>query len=205
MAAIADGLAHVTPANGMGGILDDAKAIAPGQGGDGRQVAGLASEVYRDHHLGQPALALCLFQLDGQGRGVEVVGVRVDVDEVHPGAAITPAIGGGDEGVGGGPQPVARPQPQGQAGEVQGAGGGVDRYAVGGATVGGDRLLEPRHRWALGEEIRAQHGGDRGDIGLGDGLATVGDHGAGSGAAFREPWSWMGVVVRWPVWKTTGG
>ena len=53
----------------------------------------------------------------------------------------------------------------------------VHRHAMRRAAVAGDRLLEARHRRALGEEVGAQDFYDRGDVGFGDVLAAVGDHG----------------------------
>jgi hypothetical protein len=41
--------------------------------------------------------------------------------------------------------------------------------------LGSNSLLKSLHRWPLGKGGAAQHFNHRGDIGLRDGLATVGD------------------------------
>jgi len=173
-------------ADGVAGVFDDLEAVALGQCGDGWHVAGLAGEVDWDDDFGELAFALGLFQFGGQGLDAEVVGAWVDVDEVDLCAAVARAVGAGDEAVGAGPEPVAGAEVERQARQVQGTGGAVDRHAMGGADVVCDGLLKAGHRRALGEEVGAQDGLDGGDVGVGDVLAAVGDHGV-----------WFWVFGRW--------
>jgi len=175
--AIADGLALVAAADRMRGVLNDLEAIALPQCMDGCHLAGLAAQVHRHHHLGQPALAGGDFKFVSQCLHRHVVAARVDVDEVHVGAAVAGAVGRCQEGDRRGPQHITRPQAEGHAGDVQRAGGAVDRHAVAGTGQLGDALFKCRNRRPLGQEVRPQHCHHGGDVGLGNVLPTVGDAG----------------------------
>jgi hypothetical protein len=80
--------------------------------------------------------------------------LRVDVDEIDLGAAVARGIGRGDEGDRAGPQAVARPQAERQAGDVQ------PRSRCSSPPHGArrrhrPRTLEARHGRALGQEVGA--------------------------------------------------
>ena len=167
----------------MGGILDHAEAVAPRQLGDASHVAALPGEGHGNHYLGQGAVALGALQAGVELGDVEVEGRRVDVDEIHLGAAIKAAIGAGDEGVGAGPEAVARPQVEGQAGNVQGGGGVAHGDAMGGLATLGNGLLEAFDGRALGQPVGTQGVDHRIDVGLADVLATVGNHGQAQASA----------------------
>ncbi len=100
--------------------------------------------------------------------GDQVVGARIDVDEIDLRAAIERAVGGGDEGDRGGPEPVAGAEAQRQAGDVQGRGGAVDRHGMRGPAIAGHALLEARHHRPLGQQVGAQHRNDGFDVVRGD-------------------------------------
>src|SRR5512147_2108075 len=90
-------------------------------------LGGLSREMDRNDHFGESATPLGAYQLVLQLRNAQVPGVRVDVDEVDVGAAITRAVGRGDEGVGNGPKQISLPQAERQTGEMQCGGAAVDR------------------------------------------------------------------------------
>ena len=78
---------------------------------------------------------------------------------------------------------VARPQVEGQAGDVQGCGGVAHGDAVGGLATLGDGLLEAFDGRALGQPVGTQGVDHRIDVGLADVLATVGNHGQAQASA----------------------
>ncbi|MNG30514.1 hypothetical protein D3C84_1161430 [compost metagenome] len=75
---------------------------------DRLHITGLPAQVHRDHDLGQASFALGLLQLARKGLRAEVVGARVDIDEVDLRTAVQTAVGRGDEGDRAGPQAIAR-------------------------------------------------------------------------------------------------
>ena len=173
-------------ADGMAGILDHLYAIGTGQAGNLGHVRRLAAQMHRHDDLRQPSGGGRGFQLVGQRAGAHRPSHRVDIDEIHRGAAVERAVGAGDKGVGHRPQHIARPQPQRHAGDVQGGGGRIHRHRMLGADMAGHRRFKPRDQRALRQEVRAQHGHDRGDILVRDVLAAIGDH-------VRSPRSWGGL------------
>ncbi len=118
VAAVADGLALVAAADGVRGVLDDAEAVALGEAGDALHVAALPCEMDRHDDLGKPPRGFSLGQLGRQGGDAEVVGPRIDIDEIDVGAAVARAVGAGQEGVSRAPEHVARTQFEGHAGDV---------------------------------------------------------------------------------------
>ncbi|MCY1456645.1 hypothetical protein D9M71_738810 [compost metagenome] len=109
--AVSDELAAVFAADSVGCILDDFEAIALRQFMDCRHVAGLSAQVHCDYNLGQSPDCLGLFQFGSQGFGAQVVSSGIYVDKIDPRPAIQRAVGRGYEGNGGGPEPIARPEP----------------------------------------------------------------------------------------------
>ena len=162
----------------MAGILDEVHAILSAQGTYLGEIAGLAREMHGDQGLGLVGAALHPLQLLAQRRHAEVAGLGLHVDEVHLGAAVTGAVGGGDEADGGDPDPVIRPQLQRGAGKVQCRGAIAAGDHVGGLAIVGQPLFEGGHHLALGQVVGLQDGDDGLDIFICDGLASIGDHSA---------------------------
>ncbi len=106
----ADRLAAVASRRRVRGVLDDAEAVVACASAQIASWSGaLAAEVHRDDDLGQAAGAPCASRsLCCQRRHADVAGARIDVDEIDVGAAVARAVGRGDEGVGHGPQHIAR-------------------------------------------------------------------------------------------------
>lgn len=183
--------AHRPPGIGrahrVGGILDQHEAITLRQLRHGAHVAALPGKRHRHHHLGQAARAFGGLELVRQRPGIHVPGVRVDIDEVHLGAAITSAVGRGEEGIGRGPQPVSRPQAGGQAGDVQGRRGIAHRHAMAGLAASGHGLLEAFDGRPLGQPVGPQHRDHRINVRLVETLAPVGNH-AGNLACSSAIW-----------------
>ena len=119
--------------------------------------------------------------------GVDVVGLRVDVDEDRLGAGAGDGAGGGEEGVGRGDHFVARPDVLGHQADQQGVAAGGDGDGVRAAAVRGQLGLALGHGRAEDALLALQHGvdgradfvADRGVLGLqveqrnGDGLRHV--------------------------------
>ena len=105
-----------------------------------------------------------------------VPGSWIYIDEVDFGPAILGAGGGGNEGVGAGPDQITGADLDCHAGNVQGAGGSVYSHTVGGAGVFNDDALEHRDFRTLGDEIGLQDLDDGVDVVLVDVLAAVGNH-----------------------------
>ena len=61
---------------------------------------------------------------------------------------------------------------------MQGGSGTVYGHSMLRATVILQAVFKGRHLRALGEEVGLEHAHDGGDVGFGDGLAAVGDHGS---------------------------
>ena len=172
-----DLLVAVGSPEGVGGVLEDAEAVLVGEGPDLGHIAGAAGKMDGLDDLGQAAFPLGSLELLAEAVDGEVVGAGVDVDEVDGGSAVAGAVRGGDEGVRGGPQPVAGPEPERPAGEVEGGGGTGNRHGVPGPAILRDCFLKAGHRRPLGQKIRPQHPHHRLNVSFGNGLATVGDHG----------------------------
>ena len=167
-------------ADAVRGILDHAEAVVLGKRPDRFLVGRAAAEMHRDDGLGQAAGRLGVAQLLRQRRHADVVGARIDVDEIDVGAAQPRAIGGGDEGVGHGPHHVARAGADGKARDVQRRGGAVHRDRMRHAAQLGERRFKPADRRALGQPVRPQRVDDGLDVGLVDPLPAVRDHAAAS-------------------------
>ena len=178
VAAVADGPVAVGCSHRVRGILDDLEAIAAGHLRDRPHVSALTSQVHGHHHFRQPPIPRRRFQLLRQPLDGHVVRCWIDVDEIDPSAAIKRAIGARDEGDRTGPQQVARTKAERQAGDVQRRSSIANRDSVCRTAISRERLLEPRHRRTLGQEIGLQHFDDRVDIGRVDRLAAVGNHDA---------------------------
>ena len=197
--AAADRPAPIGRADGVGGILDHPDAVARGQRRDLRHVAGLAGEVHRHHNLRQAAGPLGLDQTRLERGHAHAAARRVDVDEVHRRAEVERAVGRGHEAVGRGPETVAGAQPQRLAGAMQGRGGAGEGDGVSRLATGRHRRLEARHRRPLGQEVRAQHLDHRGDVGLVDLLAAIGNHSPALRFTARISWGERkcGLVPEW--------
>ena len=165
-------------AQGVAGVLDHHGPRRARQGGDLRQVADLAAQMDRQDGADGP---LGAGQGLGQGLGRHQAAGRIDVGEDHLGADIAGAVGRRQEGDRGDHAGLARSDPQGQHGHVQGrravdAGHRVRRpHSFGEGRLEG---LDPR---TGGQEVVAQRLRHRSDvIGL-DGLAAIGQEGRGHG------------------------
>ena len=97
----------------------------------GVHVGRLAVQVHRQDDLGA--------RRDGRldQRRVDVVGARIGLHRHRRGAALADGQPGGDVGVAGHDDFVARPDAHGAQGQVQGVQAVGDADAVGGAAVGG--------------------------------------------------------------------
>ena len=127
-------------------------------------------------------VCLVIFGLDL--RRIDVVGLRVDVDEDRLGAGAGDRAGGGEEGVRRGDHFVARPDALGHQADQQGvaAGGDGDRVRAAavlgqlGFAVGDGRAEDALLAFQHGVDGRADFVADRGVLGLqiekrnGDGL-----------------------------------
>ncbi len=139
-AEVATLTAPVGGAEALGGVFDHRKvAVAGGDGVDRVHVCRLAVEANGHDGLG----AGTDLGLD-QG-GVDVAGVRFDVDEHWGGADQDDDLGGGDEGERGGDDLVAGAYPQGHQADEQGLGAAGDGDAVLGAGIGGQAVFQFPH------------------------------------------------------------
>src|SRR5690606_2933129 len=93
VAAVTNELTLVSATNSVRGIFDNLKVIALGQIMDGLHFARLATQMYCNDYLGQLVLALGLLQLARQCLGAEIVGTRIDIDEIYLGTTIQSAVG----------------------------------------------------------------------------------------------------------------
>ena len=155
-AALADGLALVAGAGGVGGVFDQRHAMLAGQGAQRGQVAAGAGVVHRHDGLGARG--------DGGGHllGGDHQGVAVDVDEHRGGADQGDHVGGGDPGQRGGDHLVARADVQRQQGHVHGGGGRAQGHGVGGAHRIGEALFQQVGLGPGGDPARGQHLAHRG-------------------------------------------
>ncbi len=135
-AALADGLALVAGASGVGGVFDQRHAMLLGQGTQRSQVAAGTGVMHRHDGLGARG--------DGRGHllGRDHQGVAVDVDEHRGGADQGDHVGGGNPGQRGGDHLVARADVQRQQGHVHGGGGRAQGHGMGGAHGIGETLFQ---------------------------------------------------------------
>ncbi len=176
-AAVADALAFVFAAEGVGGVFEDLEAVFYREGVDARHVAGLPGEVDGDDDFGQGAVFFGFDELCLQAVRAHEDGAGVHVHEVYLGAAVAPGIGGGDEGDGCGPKPVAMAEAEGFGGAVEGGGAVGHGDAVAGAAPVGDGVFKAGDGGPLGEVVGLQDLDDGGDVGLVEALASVGQEG----------------------------
>ena len=183
-------------------ILDDPEPVAVREPADRGDVRGKSGEVHRHHHLRQCSVALRSLELRRQRRGIQVEGLRIDVDEVHFRAAQPAAVGARDEGVRRRPEPIPGPEPERKACDVECAGGAVHRHGMRRARCVSERLLESRNRGPLGEEVAPEDLEHRGLVGSIDPLAAVRDHpGVPSSAWVPTPGTndgstWFRIIAR---------
>ncbi len=95
-------------ADGLRGVFDDGNAAGRGQREHRSHVGALAVEMHGQYGLDAAAGRGFRFQPVAQRLGVEVVGGGIDVDE--DGRGVEPGDGpsGGEEGIGGGKDEIAR-------------------------------------------------------------------------------------------------
>ncbi len=118
-----------------------------------------------------------------QGLPGHQAAVGIHIGEHHLGAHIAGAVGRRQEGDRGGDHHLARPDVEGQHGQVQGRRAVGAGHRVARAHRLGEGGLEGGHRGPGGEEIPTQGLGHRGDVVLLDGLAAVGEQGLAHGFA----------------------
>src|SRR5580704_5422854 len=88
ISAVADRFPPIFCPNGVRSVLDDSETITLRHSVNSQHVARLARKVYRRQHLGETAIALGFSQLALECKGTEVVGSRIDVNEVDPRTAV---------------------------------------------------------------------------------------------------------------------
>jgi hypothetical protein len=117
-------VALVLGAEALSGILDDRQAVPGGDGIDFVHIRRLAVEADRHDGAGPGG------DRDFDLAGVDIAGVRFDIDEDRRGAEQGDDFGGGDEGERGGDDFVTRLDIEGHQGNQQRLGTGSDRNAV---------------------------------------------------------------------------
>src|ERR1700722_14484205 len=162
-------------ADGVRRILQYAKPIALTQIGDGAHVAALTREVHRHQDLGQFRLSLGQGEFPFQRLNGNIVGTWIDIHEIDIGAAVDSAIGRGDKCIRDRPQPVSRPQVQGQTCYVQARCRAADRNCVADTAVSLDGLLELRYHRTLCQPVRFKYPHDLRNVVLGNVLSSIGD------------------------------
>ena len=157
----ADRAAPVGGAEALGGVGQHHHALAPGDGGDGLVIGGMAEEVDRDHHprlqAQSPGVADRRLQA-GRVEG-EVAGADIDEHRRRPGGRHH--FGGGHEGEGGHEHRVARPDALGHQHQLQGVGAVGAAHALAGAAEGGEAALQLGDLRPHDEAAMAQHPLDR--------------------------------------------
>ena len=160
--------ALVLRADRLGGVLDDRYPTPVGDGHDRVHLRALAVKMDRQDGLGVGSDSGLDFG------GVDVVGLRVDIDEDRLGTEPGDPAGGGEERVGGGDHFVAGADPLGHQADQQGvaAGGNADRVRAAailgqlGFTFGHGRPEDAHLRFQHGVYRRADFVADRGVLGL---------------------------------------
>ena len=162
----ADGPPAVRGANRVRRVLDDAEPIAIRQRADRRHVARQPGEMHGNDDRWQRACLLGLLQLERERRDRHVARCRIDIDEIHACAAVQCAVCRGDEAVGTGPDPRARPCAEREAGDVKSGGGVRDGDRMRDIVQARECRLEARNRRPLRQPAGGEHLPDGFDIGF---------------------------------------
>jgi hypothetical protein len=157
-----DGSAAIARAHRLGGVGDHGQPPPPGNGLDLVHRGTLTVQVH-GHHGARPR---------GHGRleapRIEIVSLRVDVDEDGHGADHHHGARGGDEGERRRDHLVARAHAHRLQGEEQRVGAGVEADAVAGAAERGQLRFERLHLGAEDEAAAREHAGGGGEQFVGE-------------------------------------
>ena len=167
----ADAPTPVLRAMRLRGVLEDGQAMGPGDRQQRIQVGRLAIEVHRDHRLGAAGDRAL------HKRRIEVEARCVGLDRHRHRAAGAHGQPGGDEGVGGDDDFVARPDVHGKQRQLQ------RRQAVGDAD-GVPHAAEPREFFLEGLDFRPED------------VAAAGVHPFDRGVEFRLDLQVRGLEVQ---------
>jgi len=143
--------AFVTGSMCLGGVLNDQQAVLVGDGLNHLHLGRLAVQVYRQDRLGSGC------DRRGKPTRIEVVCLRIVVDQNRGGPRVVNAQGRGDKRVRGGDDLVARSDPQALHRQSEGIQAAAHADAIFGLAVGGELLLERRQVRAGDEITLGQH------------------------------------------------
>jgi hypothetical protein len=146
-----DGPAVIARAHRLGGVGDHGQPPPPGHGLDLVHRGRVTVQVHR-HHGARPRRHGGL-----EAPGIEIVRLRVDVDEDGHGPEHHHGARGGHEGERRRDHLVARTHAHGLQGEEQGVGPGVEADAVTGAAERGQLRFERLHLGAQNEATAREH------------------------------------------------
>ncbi len=154
--------ALVPGGNRVGRVLDDRQARAPRHVPDGIELDRVAGVVDGQNRPGARRDG------PGHGDGIDVEGVRLDIDQHGPRAHVLDHVHRGGEGERGGDHLGAGPDPERGEGRVHAGGAGAQREGAGRPEVRRELGLEPLRLRTGGDPVRPQRVHDFLDLFLAD-------------------------------------